>query len=156
MIISESALRSIILESLLFEGFKDDQNTLAELYPEQKDKILSFDEKESRWIAWLASRFGVNATITDIHPFNEVIESVASFAKVFDSVAAKWKSNEEFRKDVEEFLPGRTWKKLDITPQIIPLLTSSEMETLKGLATREKQHFKINVSEEEMESDRVG
>ena len=156
MLISESALRSIILESLLFEGFIDDQNMLAELYPEQKDKILSFDEKESRWIAWLASRFSKNATIREIHSFKEVIESVTSFSKVFDAVADKWKSNETFRKNVETFLPDRSWKKYDITPQIIPLLTSDEMEVLKGLATREKQHFKINVSEEEMESDRVG
>jgi len=156
MLISESSLRTIILETLLFEGFMDDQNTLAELYPEQKDKILSFNEKESRWIAWLTARFGRNATIKETQPFEEVIESVISFSKVFDAVATKWKSNETFRKDVETFLPDRSWKKYDITPQIIPLLTSDEMEVLKGLATREKQHFKINVSEEELESDRVG
>jgi hypothetical protein len=153
MLISESHLRSIIFKSLLLEGFIDDQRFLIEKYPQAQAALLQL---QPVWIDWLASRFGVNATITDIHPFNEVIESVASFAKVFDSVAAKWKSNEEFRKNVEEFLSNRAWKKLDITPQIIPLLTSDEMETLKGLATREKQHFKINVSEEEMESDRVG
>jgi len=153
MLISESHLRSIIFKSLLLEGFVDDQRSLIEKYPQAQAALLQL---QPVWISWLASRFGVNATITDIHPFNEVIESVASFAKVFDSVAAKWKSNEEFRKNVEEFLPNRAWKKLDITPQTIPLLTSDEMETLKGLATREKQHFKINVSEEEMESDRVG
>ena len=156
MLISKSSLISIILESLLFESFIDDQNMLSELYPEQKDKILSFDEKESRWIAWLASRFSKNATIREIHSFKEVIESVTSFSKVFDAVADKWKSNETFRKNVETFLPDRSWKKYDITPQIIPLLTSDEMEVLKGLASRDKQHFEINVSEEEMESDRVG
>lgn len=156
MLISESFLRSIIFESLLFEGFMDDQNMLAEMYPEQKDKILSFDEKESRWIAWLTARFGRNATIKETHPFEEAIESVTSFSKVFNSVTAKWKSNEIFRKDVENFLPDRSWKKYDITPQIISLLTSDEMEVLKGLATRAKQNFKINISEEDLESDRVG
>jgi len=139
--------------SILFEGFKEDQRYLIEKYPEEQSKLSQLQPK---WISWLISRFGENATIKEIHPFEEVIESVDRFSKVFDSVAAKWKSNESFRKDVEEFLPDRRWKKSDITPQIIPLLTSDEMETLTGLATRDKQNFEINISEEEMESDRVG
>jgi hypothetical protein len=153
MLISESYLRQIIAESLLLEGFEDDRAYLIAAQPNHAVNISSLQPK---WIAWLTARFGENATITDIHPFEEVVESVSKFSKVFDSVAAKWKSNESFRKDVEEFLPDRRWKKSDITPQIIPLLTSDEMETLTGLATRDKQNFEINISEDEMESDRVG
>ena len=150
---SEALIRSIIFKSLLFEGFKDDQRWLIEKYPQEQ---LKLSQLQPKWIGWLISRFGENPKFKETHPFEEVIESVTSFSKVFDSVAAKWKSSEIFRKNVEGFLPNRSWKKSDITPQIIPLLTSDEMEVLKGLATRDKQNFEINISEEEMESDRVG
>ena len=150
---SEALIRSIIFKSLLFEGFKDDQNYLIEEHPDYAANLSSLQPK---WIAWLISRFGENPKFKETHPFEEVIESVTSFSKVFDSIAVKWKSSEIFRKNVEGFLPNRSWKKSDITPQIIPLLTSDEMEVLADLATRDKQNFEINISEEEMESDRVG
>jgi len=150
---SEALIRSIIFKSLLFEGFKDDQNYLIEEHPDHAANLSSLQPK---WIAWLISRFGENPKFKETHPFEEVIESVTSFSKVFDSIAVKWKSSEIFRKNVEGFLPNRSWKKSDITPQIIPLLTSDEMEVLADLATRDKQNFEINISEEEMESDRVG
>ena len=153
MLISESYLRQVIAEALLFEGFKDDQNYLIEEHPDHAANLSSLQPK---WIAWLISRFGENPKFKETHPFEEVIESVTSFSKVFDSIAVKWKSSEIFRKNVEGFLPNRSWKKSDITPQIIPLLTSDEMEVLADLATRDKQNFEINISEEEMESDRVG
>ena len=156
MKISRHQLRTLV-ESIILEGFKDDQEWVIKKAPELEDDIKRL---KPVWIAWLISRFGDSGRNPKLskenHPFEEALRSVIDFSKVFDGVTTKWKSNENFRSDVEEAIPERVWKGRDITPEIIPLLTSDEMELLRDLTKREKQAFRVNVSEEEMESDRVG
>lgn len=156
MKISNHNLR-LLIESVLLEGFKDDQDWVIKKAPELEDDIKSL---KPVWIAWIISRFGDSGRNPRLprenHPFEEALRSVIDFSKAFDRVATKWKSNETFRNDVEESILERAWKGRNIAPDIIPLLTSDEMELLMGLTEREKQDFKVNVSEEEMESDRVG
>jgi pentose-5-phosphate-3-epimerase len=156
MTLTRSKLR-LLVESVLLEGFKDDQRYLTEKYPDHADDLNSLPPK---WISWLAARFGEKPTQKETHPFEDAIVTIKSFSKRDAGLSVKYAApgTEEkpnvFKASVDEAFPpeDRSWSSPTDTMQI----TVDEMELILGLSERKKERFKTEVSEEEMESDRVG
>jgi len=148
MQISESKLRQLI-SSLLIEGPEQDRQSLIAKYPASEDRLRILPVK---FITWLWDRFGDNARQEEIHPFEDAIVTINNFAKADASIGAKWKSNEQFKKAVEEAIPERRWS----TPTDIKTMTVDEMETIIGISQRKKQRFDVQKEDTSFESDRVG
>ena len=148
MQISELQLRQLI-SSLLIEGPEQDRQSLIAKYPDSEDRLRSLPIK---FVSWLWDRFGDNARQEEIHPFEDAIVTVVSFATADAAIAAKWKSNEQFKKAVEEAFPGRRWT----TPTDIRTMTVDEMETIFGLHQRKKQRFDVQKEDRSFEGDKVG
>ena len=148
---SEALIRSIIFKSLLFEGFKDDQRYLIEKYPQEQSKLSQLQPK---WIGWLISRFGENPKFAETHPFEDALVTIQNFAKKDVAVGDKYKSNEQFKTEIDNRFPPQTrrWQ----SPSVTTYMNVDEMEAIIGVSERKKERFKSEVSEEEMESDRVG
>lgn len=148
---SEALTRSIIFKSLLFEGFKDDQRYLIEKYPQEQSKLSQLQPK---WIGWLISRFGENPKFAETHPFEDALVTIQNFAKKDVAVGDKYKSNAQFKTEIDNRFPPQTrrWQ----SPSDTTYMNVDEMEAVIGVSERKKERFKSEVSEEEMESDRVG
>jgi len=156
MRINRNQLRSLV-ERVLLEGFKDDQRYLTEKYPAHVNNLNSLPPK---WISWLTARFGERPKTEEAHPFEDAIVTVVNFSKKDAGLSVKYAApgTEErpnvFKASVDEAFPpeSRSWSSPTDTMQI----TVDEMELILGLSERKKESFKTDVSEEEMESDRVG
>ena len=148
MQISELQLRQLV-SSLLIEGPEQDGQSLIAKYPDSEYRLRSLPVK---FISWLWDRFGDNARQEEIHPFEDAIVTVVNFAKADVSISAKWKSNEQFKKAVEEAIPKRRWS----TPTDVKTMTADEMETIIGLSQRKKQRFDVQKEDTSFEGDRVG
>ena len=147
----------LLVERVLIEGFKDDQRYLIEKYP---DHAQDLEGLQPKWISWLTARFGERPKTEEIHPFEDTIVTIKSFSKKDAGLSAKYAApgTEEkpnvFKASVDEAFPpnDRSWK----SPADATTMTVDEMEEILGLSERKKERFKTEVSEEEMESDRVG
>jgi len=156
MTLTRSKLR-LLVERALLEGFKDDQRYLAEKHPDHAQDLESLPPK---WIGWLTARFGERSKTEEIHPFEDAIVTIKNFSKRDAGLSAKYAApgTEErpnvFKASVDEAFPpeDRSWK----SPADATTMTVDEMEEILGLSERKKERFKSDVSEEEMESDRVG
>ena len=148
---SEALIRSIIFKSLLFEGFKDDQRWLIEKYPQEQ---LKLSQLQPKWIGWLISRFGENPKFKETHPFEDALVTIQNFAKKDTAIGEKYKANERFKTEIDNRFPAQTrqWQ----SPSDTAYMNVDEMQTVLDLSERKKERFKVEVSEEEMESDRVG
>ena len=162
MRITESQLQRIIREALLLENAREGKAYKALVSKFQSPQILSIieevaDHKKagSALVKWLASRF-VDETARDPHPIEDAIVSVKRFVESFDAAESKWRAGDEFKRAVSQHFEKPEWSKQKSLLDLIPVMTSDQMDTIPGLAGREKSHFEVNVSEEEMESDRVG
>ena len=147
----------MLIEAVLLEGFKDDQRYLIEKHPDHAQELSRLQPK---WISWLAARFGERPNVEETHPFEDAIVTVLNFSKRDASLSAKYAApgTEEkpnvFKASVDEAFPpeDRSWK----SPTDATTMTVDEMELILGLSERKKERFKTEVSEDEMESDRVG
>ena len=156
MRINHHQLRALV-ESVLLEGFKDDQRYLIEKYP---DHAQDLEGLQPKWISWLTARFGERPKTEEIHPFEDTIVTIKKFSKKDAGLSIKYADpgTEEkpnvFKASVDEAFPpeDRSWK----SPADATTMTVDEMEEILGLSERKKERFKTEVSEEEMESDRVG
>ena len=156
MRINHHQLRALV-ESVLLEGFKDDQRYLIEKYP---DHAQDLEGLQPKWISWLTARFGERPKTEEIHPFEDAIVTIKSFSKKDAGLSAKYAApgTEEkpnvFKASVDEAFPpnDRSWK----SPADATTMTVDEMEEILGLSERKKERFKTEVSEEDVESDRVG
>lgn len=156
MRINRHQLRALV-ESVLLEGFKDDQRYLIEKYP---DHAQDLEGLQPKWISWLAARFGEKPVRKETHPFEDTIVTIKNFSKKDTGLSAKYAApgTEEkpnvFKASVDEAFPpdDRSWK----SPTDVTQMTVDEMELIIGLSERKKERFKNEVSEEEIESDRVG
>lgn len=150
MRINRHQLRALV-ESVLLEGFKDDQRYLAEKYP---DHTQDLEGLQPKWISWLTARFGERPKAEETHPFEDAIVTIKNFSKKDATISEKYKTNEQFKVSVDESFPpkSRSWK----SPTDVAQMTVDEMELILGLSERKKESFKTEVSEEEMESDRAG
>lgn len=154
--ISKFFLRRLV-ESVLLEGFKDDQRYLIEKYP---DHTQDLEGLQPKWISWLTARFGERPKTEETHPFEDAIVTIKNFSKKDAGLSVKYAApgTEEkpnvFKASVDEAFPpeDRSWK----SPTDVAQMTVDEMELILGLSERKKESFKTEVSEEEMESDRVG
>ena len=148
--ISKFFLRRLI-ESVLLEGFKDDQRYLIEKYPDQAEALSRLQPK---WISWLAARFSERPKTKEIHPFEDAIVTIVNFSKRDAAIGEKYKANEQFKEAVDTAFPpnDRSWK----SPADATTMTVDEMELILGLSERKKERFKSDVSEDDMESDRIG
>lgn len=156
MRINHHRLRALV-ESVLLEGFKDDQRYLTEKYPDHAQDLESLPPK---WISWLTARFGERPKTEEIHPFEDAIVTIKSFSKRDAGLSAKYAApgTEErpnvFKASVDEAFPpeDRSWK----SPADATTMTVDEMEEILGLSERKKERFKTEVSEDDVESDRIG
>jgi len=150
MRITESQLRRIIRESIIFEGFKDDQRYLIEKYPDHAGKIKDLGTK---WVAWLIARFGESARIEETHPFDDAIATVLKFSRKDAAIGEKYRSNEQFRNSIDTRFPpdARSWS----SPADTAGMTSEEMEIILRLSERKKQRIDVNEAGD-IEGDRVG
>ena len=150
MRINHHRLRALV-ESVLLEGFKDDQRYLVEKYP---DHTQDLEGLQPKWISWLTARFGERPKTEETHPFEDAIVTIVNFSKRDAAIGEKYKANEQFKEAVDTAFPpsDRSWK----SPADPMQMTVDEMELILGLSERKKERFKTEVSEEEMESDRVG
>jgi hypothetical protein len=153
MLISRIQIRRLV-ESVLLEGFKDDQRYLIDKHP---DHAANLQELPPKWIAWLSARFGENPVRNEMHPFEDSIITVVKFARLDAGLSAKYRASSKFKADVDEYMPPDTrgWRDWSDPSQSVKL-TVDQMETIIGLSERKKERFKSDVSEDEMESDRVG
>jgi hypothetical protein len=155
MKIDNRALRMLV-ESVLLEGFKDDQRYLIEKFPDHAADISALPPK---WIMWLISRFGESPTQKEIHPFDDAIVTVKNYSKKDAALGAKYADpgTEErpnvFKPAVDEAFPTdqRRWK----APSDISVMNVDEMELILGLSERKKPKFKVDTAED-IEGDRVG
>lgn len=148
MQISELQLRQLV-SSLLIEGPEQDRQSLIAKYPDSEDKLKSLPVK---FVSWLQDRFGDDARQEEVHPFEDAIVTVVNFAKADASIGAKWKSNEQFKKSIEEEFPKRRWA----APTDIKTMTADEMETIIGLSQRKKQRFDVKKEDSSFEDDKIG
>jgi hypothetical protein len=153
MMLERFKLRALV-ESVLLEGFKDDQRYLIDKYSAH---AADLDGLSPKWIAWLTARFGKNPTRSEIHPFEDSIVTVVKFARLDSGLNTKYRSNPQFMSDVDEQMPPgeRDWRDWSDPSQSVKI-TVDELELIMGLSERKKENFKVEVSEEEMESDRIG
>lgn len=162
MRITEGQLRRFIRKSFLIESARESKAFIALTSSfddpdlvEKIGKVADHKKAGSVLVKWLESRF-ISKTVPEIHQIEDVIVSVLGFLDSFEVVENKWKADPEFKKTVSDYFQKPEWIKANSILGIIPLMSSDEIETLMGLAKRERQNFDVNVSEEEMESDRVG
>jgi len=148
--ISQIYLRRLV-ESVLLEGFKDDQRYLVEKYP---DHAQDLSRLQPKWIAWLTARFGESPRVEETHPFEDTIVTVLNFSRKDAAIGEKYRSNAQFRTAIDSRFPTdtRSWN----SPADPAAMTVDEMETVLGLSERKKERFKTEVSEEETENDRIG
>jgi len=146
-------LRQLIESIILEEGFKDDLRYLVEKFPDHAADLESLGSKP-KWIVWLAARFGEKPSKKETHPFEDAIETIKNFSKKDAAIGEKYRANPQFKSSIDEAFPldKRSWN----TPSDITTISADEMETILGLSERKKQRIKVNVSEKDMESDRVG
>lgn len=149
MRISRYQLR-VLVESVLLEGFKDDQRYLTEKYPEHAQDLSRLQPK---WIAWLTARFGENPRVKEVHPFEDAIVTALNFSRKDAAIGEKYRSNEQFRTAIDTRFPPdtRSWS----SPADPTTMTVDEMETILGLSERKKQRIEVNEAED-VEGDRVG
>jgi hypothetical protein len=147
--ISRRHLRQLV-ESVLLEGFKDDQRYLIEKYPDHTDDISSLQPK---WIMWLISRFGESPTQKEIHPFGDAIVTVRNFALKDSVIGEKYRANEQFRTAIDTSFPPseRKWR----SPNDVASMSVDEMELVLGLSERKKQRIEVDAAED-IEGDRIG
>lgn len=108
----------------------------------------------------MTARFGERPKTEETHPFEDAIVTIKNFSKKDAGLSVKYAApgTEEkpnvFKASVDEAFPpnDRSWK----SPTDVAQMTVDEMELILGLSERKKESFKNDVSEEEMESDRVG
>ena len=151
MRINHHRLRALV-ESVLLEGFKDDQRYLAEKYPDHAQDLEGLHPK---WVAWLTARFGERPKAEETHPFEDAIVTIKNFSKKDAGLSIKYADpgTEEkpnvFKPSVDKAFPpeDRSWK----SPTDVAQMTVDEMELILGLSERKKESFKTEVSEEEME-----
>jgi hypothetical protein len=135
----------MLIESVLLEGFKDDQRYLIEKYPEHTGDLSALPPK---WIAWLTARFGADARIEETHPFDDTIVTVLNFSRKEAAIPQKYRESEQFRNAFDERFPGKS-------PSDPTKMTVDELETILGLLERKKQRIKLGEAED-IEGDRVG
>ena len=147
--ISQIYLRRLV-ESVLLEGFKDDQRYLIKKYP---DRANDLDNLPPKWITWLATRFGESPVRKEIHPFEDAIVTVVNFSKRDAAIGEKYKASAQFKEAVDaEFPPAdRSWS----SPADTMSMTIDEMELILSLSERKKQRFEVDEAED-IEGDRVG
>jgi hypothetical protein len=150
----------IIKELFLAENAREGNayKRLVDQFPHLENVIgIIADHKKAgaALTKWLFSRF-VEGSAEEIHPIEDAITSIKSFADSFEKIESKWRTGAEFKKAVSEFFETPAWEKENSILAIIPRMTADQIDKLPGLSSREKAFFEINVSEEEMESDRVG
>lgn len=144
MRISHHQLRALV-ESVLLEGFKDDQRYLIEKYP---DHAQDLSRLQPKWITWLVARFGENVRIRETHPFNDAIVTVLNFSRKEAAIPQKYRDSEQFRNAFDERFPGRS-------PNDPTTMTVDELETILGFLERKKQRIDVNEAGD-IEGDRVG
>lgn len=145
MRITEGQLRRIIMESIIFEGFKDDQRWLINKYAEHAQDLSVLQPK---WIAWLTARFGESARIKDERTFEDAIVTVLNFSKKEAAIPQKYRESEQFRNSFDERFPGRS-------PNDPTTMTVDDLETILGFLERKKQRIDVNEAED-VEGDRIG
>ena len=104
MILNRARLR-VLVESVLLEGFKDDQRYLVEKYPDRARDLSSLQPK---WIAWLTARFGESPRIEETHPLEDTIVTVLNFSRKDAAIGEKYRSNEQFRTAIDSQFPPDT------------------------------------------------
>jgi hypothetical protein len=148
--ITRTRLRRLV-ESVLLEGYKDDQRYLVEKYP---DRIGVLSSLAPKWIAWLIARFGENPRQEEVHPFEDTIVTIEKFAKRDSAIGEKYRSNQQFKDAVDAaFPPGeRSWS----SPADIATMSVDDMEKILGLSERKKQRFRVDAGADNVEGDRIG
>ncbi len=132
--------------------------SLIEKFPNLENAIGTIADHRkagSTLIKWLFSRF-IEESAVEVHPIEDAIASIKSFASSFEKIESKWRSSPEFKKSISKFFGAPEWAYENSILTVIPFMTSDQIDKLPGLASRGKQDIEVNVSEEEMESDRVG
>jgi len=149
MMLNRFKLRALV-ESVLLEGFKDDQRYLVEKYPNHARDLSGLQPK---WIAWLTARFGESPRVEETHPLEDTIVTVLNFSRKDAAIGEKYRSNEQFRTAIDSQFPpdARSWK----SPADPTTMTVDEMEAVLGLSERKKQRINVNQAED-IEGDRVG
>jgi hypothetical protein len=161
MTLNQLKLRALI-ESVLLEGAEDDlRRGLLALHPDL-ERSDDFKKIPMRGLEWLVTRFGKKASRQEAHPIGDTLDTVrAYFEKEKDkALEAKYVASAPagqynvFQDAVDRRFPPETraWN----SPADSLNMTADEMETVLTLATDKKAKLVVNVSEEEMESDRVG
>jgi hypothetical protein len=145
MRITEGQLRRIIKESILFEGFKDDQRWLINKYPEHAQDLSALQPK---WIAWLTARFGEKARISEDEPFESAIVTVRNFSGKDSAIMQKYRDSEQFRNAVDGRFLGRS-------PNDPTTMTVDDLKKILGFLERKKQRIDINDAGD-IEKDRIG
>lgn len=150
MRITGNQLRRIIRESIIFEGFKDDQRYLIEKYPDHAGEIKDLGTK---WVAWLIARFGESARIEETYPFDDAVDTVLKFSKKDAAIGEKYRSNEQFRNSIDTQFPpdARSWS----SPADPAVMTIEEMKIILRLSERKKQRIEVDEAGD-IEGDRIG
>lgn len=160
MRITGKNLRQLIREELLNESVREGNayKRLVDQFPHLENVIgIIADHKKAgaALTKWLFSRF-VEGSAEELHQIEDAIVPIRNLADSFEKIESKWRSGPEFKKAVSKFFKMPEWEKENSILAVIPFMTSDQIDKLPGLAGREKSSFEIDVSEEEMESDRVG
>ena len=102
---------------------------------------------------WLADRFGKSPALSEIHPVQDCLSTLKKFYQREDGISAKYKSNQQFKNDIDNEFPtsDRGW----LNPTDITLLSIDNMEKILSLSEKKKTKVKLD-SGANYESDRVG
>jgi hypothetical protein len=161
MLISRIQIRRLI-ESVLLEGREDDiRRDLIALHPDL-ERSDDFKKIPMRGLEWLVTRFGKNPSRSETHPIEDTLPTIREYfeSEKDKALEAKYVASAPagqynvFQDAVDRRFPPETraWN----SPADSLKMTADEMETVLTLATGKKGKIVVNVSEEEMESDRVG
>jgi len=148
----EEQLRSYV--RFILEGFAQDKEFLVSNNPESQRALESLDPKA---VSWLTARFGQNPKIKEIHPLEDSIPTLKTYLSKASSLNQQYKTNEKFRKSVEENFPKeeRKWN----TPAEHQMMSVDDMEKIMFLSVSRKSTVDVGTkagSYELPEGDRVG
>jgi hypothetical protein len=111
---------------------------LSELYPNKVDVFEKFDD---RFLSWIASRFGSNPTVKEIHPHNDSLPTLLYYSSNLDKISQRFKSSEEYRRLFKDRVSSSA------SPTDIKQLNIDQMEKAANLANRSPDCF-IDIEED--------
>lgn len=136
-----------LIQFCLTEGVDQDRKELIELFPQSEGELSALPPK---WIMWLNLRFGKDAKVEEVHPFEDALATVLAYSKRDSAISQKYSTSEQWRTAVDAEFPNKKWK----NPADVMTMSSDDMETLLAMSQRKKQNIDASKTEN-VEGDKI-